>query len=344
VNAFGHLFDLYTCTGPKLLIAAWDYHEISGDKEWVMARLPVLHRIANFLVSRDIDGDGLVESLNSGNAGTLRDPGRADVWFEMMNFGHKNGYTNALAYRAFRCLADMMDAVGEEKGASYYRRQAGRLGQAYVAQLFNPETGWFAGWKSQDGQIHDYGFTFVNGLAVAYGIVPPGEGKEIMARLVKKSHEIGFQAWHLGVPANLLPASVQDMILPPIQTNGEPDMNLWGGRIWQLDDRAAFGHRYSNGTIHPSLVWHYLLGLQVAGLEEEAERILDAMTASAEDGLFQNGVVNVGYAGAEHFYFDGNTCGYEGYLPESFNFLMGVFTRDERLRSRLLRPLSALQE
>jgi hypothetical protein len=106
-----------------------------------------------------------------------------------------------------------------------------------------------------------------------------------------------------------------------------------------LSEAEAFGRRYPNGTIHPALVWPYLLGLQVAGLTEEADRILDAMLGSVEEGLFQNGVVNVGYGGAEHFYINGRTCGYEGFLPESFNFLMACFTRDPARRDLLRRPL-----
>jgi hypothetical protein len=82
--------------------------------------------------------------------------------------------------------------------------------------------------------------------------------------------------------------------------------------------------------------------LQVAGLNDEADRILNSMISSAEEGLFQNGIVNVGYGGAEHFYSNGKTCGYEGYLPESFNFLMACFTRDSLMRSRLLKPMEGI--
>ena len=128
------------------------------------------------------------------------------------------------------------------------------------------------------------------------------------------------------------------MIGPRIGIDGKPVKNDF---YWPdtLTEEAAFGNRYTDGTIHPPLVWPYLLGLQVAGLNNEADRILEAMIQSAQKGLFQNGIVNVGYGGAEHFYSNGLTCGYEGYLPESFNFLMGCFTRDPEMRKRMLRPL-----
>jgi Bacterial alpha-L-rhamnosidase 6 hairpin glycosidase domain len=339
VNAFGKMYDLYVSTGACLLIAAWDYWTIARDSDWLKNRLPVLHRLADYLLRRDVDGDGLIESIGSGNAGTLRDPERADIWFEMMNFGHKNTWTNALAYRAFLCLAEMVEAGGHPRGAAYYRRQAKALREAYVRSFLSGEHGWFVSWISEDGEVHDYCHTFINGLAVAYGIVKPPEGREILSRVVAQSRAIGFDNWHLGVPGNLLPCRKGDMIGARIDMDGEPIRNDFH---WpdDLTEDAAFGFRYPNGTIHPALVWPYLLGLQVAGLDEEASRILDAMIGAGEEGLFQNGIVNTGYGGAEHFYINGRTCGYEGFLPESFNFLMAAFTKDPSLRARLLGPMA----
>jgi hypothetical protein len=311
---------------------------VSGDKAWLARRIEKLHRVADYLLRRDIDGDGLVESIGSGNAGSLRDPDRADVWFEMMNFGHKNAWTNLLAYRAFCCLANMLDTLGESGGAAWYRKHAARLKTAFREQMLGAN-GWFVSWISADGEVHDYCHTFINGMAVAYGIVSPGEGRDILSRIIEKSHSIGFERWELGVPANLLPCRKADMIGARIGVDGDPvkDDFAWPEG---LTEEAAFGHRYPNGTIHPTLVWPYLLGLQVAGLSDEADRILNAMIKSAEEGLFQNGLVNAGYGGAEHFYADGRTCGYEGFLPESWNFLMAAFTRNPEMRARLLGPMT----
>ena len=341
VNAFGHMYDLYVCVGAKLLLAAWNYWAISADREWLKKRINILHLMADFLLRRDIDKDGIIESIGSGNAGTFHDPDRADIWFEMMNFGHKNTWTNAISYRAFLCLAEMLDAIGQSKGAKYYRLQATNLRDAFVKQFFSKENGWFVSWISQDGQIHDYCHTFINGMAVAYGIVPPAQGREILSKVIKKSKSIGFDNWHLGVPGNLLPCRKGDLIGPRIGIDGNP---VKDGFYWpdDLTEEVTFGTRYTNGTIHPFLVWFYLLGLQVAGLDDEADRILNAMTQSAKEGLFQNGIVNIGLGGCEHFYFNGKTCGYEGYLPESFNFLMGHFTRDPKTREKLLGPLTKL--
>lgn len=340
VNAFMQMYDLYVITGAHLVEAAWDYWVLTHDREWLAENLPVIHRVADYLARRDVDGDGLIESLHGGVAGRLREPDRADVWFELMHFGHKNAYLNAHCYRAFLCVAEMLEAGGHPGGAEHYRGLASALRSAYVEQLLSAENGWFVSWISIDGEVHDYCHTFVNGLAVAYGLVPADQGREILQRVVDQSKRIGFENWHLGVPGNLIPCRVADLMQPPIDLDGRPVPDFWGWpEQFSFTDEQSFGKRYPDGTIHPPLVWPYVLGLQVAGLNEEADRILEAMAGSADRGLFQNGIVNVARCGAEHFTSDGLTCGYEGYLPESYNFLMGFFTRDPDVRRRLLSPM-----
>ena len=56
------------------LIAAWDYVEATGDRAWLARRIGRLEFIADYMVRRDVDVDGLVESTHSGNYGTLKDP------------------------------------------------------------------------------------------------------------------------------------------------------------------------------------------------------------------------------------------------------------------------------
>lgn len=77
--AFGR-HDTYISTNASFLIAVWDYFKISGDKLWIEDNINKLSNLANFLIRRDIDDDGIIESYGSGNKGMLRDPDRADVW------------------------------------------------------------------------------------------------------------------------------------------------------------------------------------------------------------------------------------------------------------------------
>ena len=47
------------------------------------------------------------KATQSGNDGTLVNPGRSCSWWDAVNCGHKDTYANALTYRSWRCLAEM---------------------------------------------------------------------------------------------------------------------------------------------------------------------------------------------------------------------------------------------
>lgn len=334
VAAFGD-YDLYVETNANLVVSAWDYWKASGDREWLAKQAPRLHHVADFLTRRDQNGDGLTESINSGNRYTLRDPDRADAWWEMVNFGGTNAWTNAQTYRAYLCMAEMLEAVGESNGARYYWKLAGRVRDRFVPAFYNPSTGWLAGWISQDGQMHDYCHVNVVGRAVAYGLVDQERARTMMERVVRKSHSIGFGAWELGVPMNLIPVRREDMIQPRRLIDGSVGRDDWA---LSDDGTASFGKVAYNGILSPAQTYFYVLGLQAAGFRTESDRILNAMLTTLQAGGLQNGVVNEGYMGAEHRRWDGGTAGYEGYLADNYVITLAYLGRSEEFLRTLLEP------
>jgi hypothetical protein len=55
-----------------------------------------------------------------------------------------------------------------------------------------------AGWRSADGQLHDYYFLWVNGIAIHYGLVPKDKANGIMDRMLAKMKEVGYSRFDLG--------------------------------------------------------------------------------------------------------------------------------------------------
>jgi hypothetical protein len=309
------------------LIAAWDYMEMTGDMLWLAQRIERCELVADFLAKRDVDNDGMVEAVQSGNRGTLKEPGRSCAWFDAVNCGHKDGYTNALIYRAWRCLAELEDRLERRPQSARYDALADRLQASYAKTLFNPATGWLAWWKSEDGELHDYAAPTVNGLAIEYGLVPPDQGREILARLWQKIDAVGFTRFDLGVPPMLVPVRRDDYLLP----NGF-------GIAHREDGSDTLGH-YQNGGITAGQVLHFLAAHYVVGQGEQADRVLRAMLERQGRGEFQNGVRDVGGQGIDWTDWQGNATGYEGYLADSFRFLQAVLLREEVFRTRLYRPL-----
>ena len=309
------------------LIAAWDYVEATGDTAWLAAHIEPIEKLAEFLARRDVDGDGLVEAKQSGNRGTLVEPHRSSCWWDAVNYGHKCGYSNAVIYRAWRCLADLERKLGRTAQHGRYAGLADRLKAAYAKTLLNPKTGWLAGWKSKDGELHDYAFTAVNGMAIEYGLVSPEEGRKILRRMWKKIDEAGFTRFDLGVPSSLVPVRRSDYLLP--DAIGCP----------KREDGADTLGQYMNGGITAGQVLHFLAAHYVVGETEKADMVLRAMLRRQQQGGFQNGVADAALRGIDWTDWNGNPTGYEGYLADSFRFLQAVLLREAAFRDRLYRPL-----
>lgn len=315
------------------LIAAWDYVESTGDLDWLRRRVDRLELAADFLARRDVDGDGFVEATQSGDPNALQQPNRSDAWWDALNCGHKDGYTNALIYRAWRSLADLESKLGRSDKAAAYTRLADRLKSVYASVLYNPQSGLLAWWKGRDGALHDYASPTLNGLAIEYGLVTPAQGRAILDRLRIRFAEVGFSRFDLGVPPMLVPVRRSDYLQPNCL-----------GLPTREDGTDTFGY-YMNGGITAGQVLHFLMAHYVLDdpeLAGRADKILGAMLQRQRRGEFQNGVRDATFEGIDWTTWDGKPSGYEGYLADSFRFLQAVLMREPAFRARLYRPLAGL--
>lgn len=304
------------------LIAAWDYVEATGDKRWLAWQIEKLELMADFMAKQDADGDGLIELKNSGNYGEMT--GYNSTW-DCYNSGHKDGYTNLLAYRAWRCLADLETQLGRSKEQTRYKQLADRLEANFAKTLYNPATGWLAWWKSADGQLHDYASPAITSMAIVCGLVEPTKGREMLARLWKKVGEVGFKRFDLGLPITLIPVRKGDYI-------GVPD----SPRVPKREDGTDTFGIYLNGGCCVANAIDFLTANYVVGEQERADLILHAMLERQQRGGFQNGFGG----GGEFLTWEGKPCGYEGHLTCSWSFLQAVLLREPGFRARLYRPMA----
>ncbi len=310
------------------LIAAWDYVESTGDSDWLQARIERLELVADFLAKRDVDNDGMVEAVQSGNRGTLQQPARSCAWFDALNCGHKDGYTNALIYRAWRCLADLEHRLGAPSRRRDTRRWPTDCKPATPRRSsIRPPAGWRGG-KARMANCTTTPRPSSTGWRSNTVWSNQAQGREILARLWQKMDEVGFDRLDLGVPPMLVPVRRDDYLLPD------------GLGIPQREDGTdTLGH-YQNGGITAGQVLHFLAAHYVVGQPEKADELLRAMLQRQSMGQFQNGVRDAGGQGIDWTDWQGNPTGYEGYLADSFRFLQAVLLREDSFRARLYRPLT----
>lgn len=300
---------------PSLLSAACTYAEAAHDLKWARAHYDHLARWAHTMMAADHDGNGLIEYPGTGNYGDrpLADRRPAN-WWDTINFGHEDAYSNALAYHACRQFAQLARQLGHARDADFFTARADKLRAAYVPTFLDPKTGVLAGWKSADGHLHDYWFTFVQGVAITYGLVDKPTANSIMDHLLHKMSEVGYTNFAIGLPGNLVPVHKGDYVLQhskPTQF-GEP----------QREDGSDGFQYYENGGATGCWAYYTVNALYQLGRIQDARRLFLPMLAGYAAGNFQG----FGPDGMSNDWRDwhGGGHGYEGLLVDNYLTLLAV--------------------
>jgi len=244
---------------PALMIAFWGVVESTGDLAWMNEWLPKLKPAIDFMNSRDVDGDGLIESKQSGNAGT---GAFGDTAWDTYSSGHKNAYVNALAHRAYKSLEALALKADDQASEKDYGSRAAKLKASIRSTFYNPETGWIAWWKSEDGVLHDVHSDVPTSMATIYGLLEPADAKVMLDKYWTALQSSGFDNFALGVPLNYRP------VLAALQ------FTSWGG---SNPDGSETFQRYLNGGCTVSNTLWFLTANDIVGNTERADGILEKM-------------------------------------------------------------------
>lgn len=292
---------------PSLIIAACYYILDTKDKTWGRRSYAGIKEWAAKMLATDRDGDGLIEYGYSGNSGSWDDKPfkRPANWWDTIGFGHADAYSNALAYRALVLLAQVADMLQEKEDTRTYANAAAKLKAAYYPAFFNNKTNVLAGWKSKDGELHDYYFMFVNSIAVCYGLLTREQSAQIMKTMLQKMKDVGYTDFRVGLPGNLISIADNDY------AHHDP---RWGYQRFQV---------YENGGASGCYAYFTLQALYDTGLKKDAERILFPMLESFRDGGFEGNCEGTEMT-KDWKTWNGECWGYEGYLVDNYLTLLAV--------------------
>lgn len=325
----------YSDALPALLIAAANCVRAGQSDAWLAANYAGIRGWAETLLASDTDGDGLFKYSVSGNSGIWKDGAptfRPSNWWDTIGFGHEDAYGNALAYRALRNMAMLAKKAGRSADVARYQAAADKLSAAYYQRFYDPETGILGGWRSADGQLHDYYFLWVNGIAIHYGLVPKPEANAIMDKLLAKMKEVGYDHFSMGLPGNLISVALKDCV--DKRGNGRFGCGT-------RPDNADGFQNYENGGATGAFVFFTLAALYDLGRRDEADQILFPML----DAYGKCGFEGKDAAGHSPDWrrWDGTSMGYEGYLTDNYYALLAVPLRQtETLWSAGVRPQTPL--
>ncbi|MDZ7288890.1 MAG: hypothetical protein ONB44_04120 [candidate division KSB1 bacterium] len=286
--------DEYLLTGAACLLGLGEYLRHSGTVSWIEQYHDPIRQQLQKMRARDVDGDGLVESIyRTGVSGTGQ---WSTCWFDVISFGWKDAFSNAILYRALVVLAEIFPKLEANDLATGLSDWAEKLRANYRPTFFNPQTGWLAGWRCAENKLHDYAFLFVNGAAVSGGLLDYDDARAIIGKLWEETKHAGMPDPLLGLPGNLW--SIPD----------EDRSDIMQG--------YPMGYYQNGGRTH-SQARHFVNALYRVGMTEEADYLLRRLCEGLARGLVYGG----NKSGLDWRFWDDRPCGYEGLLSDQFGVL-----------------------
>jgi len=290
-GGYGYHRSLYMDSDPILLSGAGRIFQLTGDKKWLEHVRPGISAAAKRIIGNFDDKEGMIVCRAlSGNSGTYRWSSNA---MDVVGFGHIDAYVNAWSFRAMKNAAVMLKVLGDNSLAEKCKDVAAALSENYARQLVNPETGWVSGWKSRDGQLHDFGFLWVNGVACAFGVMGKSETAHALKKLEAKRRQVFPESGYLGLPLNLIPIK-------------EPDHMLV--RINKHYKLMPSYENYTDGALSPCTAGYYIRALSTHGFKKESGKIAASLDQGFADGKFHG----PSGTGKEMMTWTGADSGYEG--------------------------------
>lgn len=297
----GRIADYGWETTEVSLITLYDYLLATNDWQLVRRNLENIRKAVRSVMATDTDGDGITESPYDGNRYESQ---RASLnWWDDFAFGHKDAYVNLLAYRALINMRDMFTLLKLEGDVKTITAFTDRFRTVFHQTFFNPQTGVYGGWISQDGKMHDYMFTFINGMAINYGLVDQELAKSILNKLLIQLEKEGYDFVY-GVPGPAMEVAKEDR-------QGWEEMSRWG--------------RYENGGLCGQVAYHFIQALYNAGMREKGDEILFKMMATFEREYTHSGLFP-GYLRSIDWRTKGGEPSGYNYLADNYYFLLAAVT------------------
>ncbi len=273
--------------------------------------IPNAIKAADYLLSRDTDGDGIFEVPFPGDYMFQEcEFGQQTNWWDNFAFGHKDIYFNYLCHRALRELSALLIKVGMESEAERYLKQLEKFDKVFFDTFYNPETELMAGWISKNGKVHDYGFTFAVSMGINEGLIPKETGKKMLKKLLSIMKKEGYGDLRFGIPGNVMPVAHVDTI-------DWPCMSDWG--------------RYENGGLNGMNGFHFLTSMYNVGLRKEADTILFTILDTYEKDLTHSGLMPGYCRSVDWRTKEGVACGYN-YLADNYYFLLSAYVGKYKMK------------
>jgi len=169
-------------SNPCFILGAWREYCWNPDSDYLAKLMPRVRAAMGFML-REQDGDKGVLVYRNAPGHEGNDKGIGSNYWDISPFGWKDAFTNSFYYPSLEAMAQLEEAALRDPAArsqlasgpdvhtpGYYRRLAATVRKSYNGSFWLEDKGRYSGCVDIDGVSHDYGMTFVNLPAMAYGL------------------------------------------------------------------------------------------------------------------------------------------------------------------------------
>ncbi len=193
-------------TNARFILACRRYAAWTGDLEFLRGQAERLRRAMKYQLNTLHGQEGLIVTASKDVTGRHQAVG--DNYWDILPFGHLDAYANVVWYASLEAMAQIeellaqgggAETVAAARGPEFYRRLAREARRAYNRTFWDEAAGRYIGCVDLDGKRHDYGFTFVNLEAMAYGLSDAQQVRRIYDWMERQPTSTGkadtYTAW-----------------------------------------------------------------------------------------------------------------------------------------------------
>jgi hypothetical protein len=282
----------HNINNPNFILGCSNYFRWTGDINFLREQLPrmrmAMHYMLEVFQARKTkmivapwvghDGEPGIEYDAEGNKHLRHGHGIGSNYWDLLPFGREDAYATLLYYDALLRLAELEEAAASNPGwnmprgalafdANFLRDEAALVKAKANEVFWNADNGRFILGIDDQGNTHDFGFTFMNLEAIYYDFATPEHAEAIMqwitgARVVEGDTAQGDGIYHW-------------RFAPRATTKRNITFYGW---FWSGPESIAYGDQIQDGGAVLGFAYFDLMArIKLLGPENAAARLVEMM-------------------------------------------------------------------
>jgi hypothetical protein len=155
-------------TNARFILGCWRFYLWTGDRAFLRSQAERLRRAMRYQLQTLRGAEGLIITASKDVNG--RHKGVGNNYWDILPFGHLDAYANIVFYASLTAMEQIERALDIREPLADWDALRRRVRDRYRQVFWDAAKGRYIGCVDIDGRRHDYGFTFLNLEAMAYGL------------------------------------------------------------------------------------------------------------------------------------------------------------------------------